>query len=86
MRLTVMALLDKKARVYALPFFVPNTEIGKDYFADALQSNNRDLALCRHPEDFSLWEFGTFDDEVGKFDLHPAPLHVAEAINVTRRT
>lgn len=75
----VMAAFDKKARTYLTPFFVAHTDVGVRALANSVNSN-ADAAVCKNPEDFSLWLLGTFDDDTGHFNLTASPVHVCEAL------
>lgn len=78
----VMAAYDKKAKAYALPFFSPQVAVAVRQFGEA--ANTPDHQVCKHPEDFSLFLLGTFNDENGHFNLTAQPTHVAEAINLKK--
>lgn len=77
MKIIVMSAFDKKAAVYLTPFFVAHVNVGIRAFANV--ANDVQSGIGRNPEDFSLWELGTFDDESGQFELYQQPSHVAEA-------
>lgn len=82
MNLCVMATFDKKARVFALPFFAAHTDVAVRMFKEA--ANTADHQVCKHPEDFSLYYLGTFDDSTGFFNLTASPTPVVEAIQLKR--
>lgn len=82
MKLQVMAAYDKKAKAFANPWFAPQVAVAVRSFADA--ANTPDHQVCKHPEDFSLYLLGTFDDEFGTFNLTSTPTVVAEAINLKK--
>jgi len=77
-----MASFDKKARSYNAPFTVSHPDLGLRAFMGA--ANTPDNVVNKHPEDFSLFLFGTYDDQTGLFTLHSTPQHVAEAINLRK--
>lgn len=80
----VCAAYDKKARAYLTPFYVTHQDVAVRAFKDAVM--NVESAVGRNPEDFSLWNLGTFDDDKGAFQLHPTPVHVCEAMSLKPAT
>lgn len=68
MKKGIYSLLDTKACVYSTPFFVPNVAVLVRDLTDELKrvGGERNL-LASHPQDFELYELGSFDDEVGEF-------------------
>lgn len=69
--LTVCAVLDKAAEVFMRPFFVVHEGVAKRDFIGECQ--NPESIIHKHAEDFSLYKFGTFDDNSGVFDLLREP-------------
>lgn len=78
----IMTALDKKARAYCTPFFQAHADVGLRAFRIAVNDPTHPMAL--HPEDYSLWVIGTFDDSTGVITPQPTPVHVAEGINLVR--
>jgi len=72
----VFAVRDSKAAAYALPFFLPRMEVALRSFRDAMKDPKHDMS--RHPEDYSLWCLGEFDDNTGAM-LPVEPVLVARA-------
>jgi len=79
MKTVVVALFDKKAKVFKTPFYVPQVEIAVRSLVGAVNGPDR-TDLTDFPEDFALYQIATYDDETAKFDCPPQPLFVAEAI------
>lgn len=79
MILHVVAVLDSAAQVFQRPFFVPRIEVARRAFSDEV--NRRDAAnqLNAHPEDFSLYSLGTFNDETGALSSLDSPVLVVRA-------
>lgn len=74
----VFAVRDAKAAAYALPFFLPRMEVAIRSFRDAVKDPKHDMS--RHPEDYSLWCLGEFDDNTGA--MSPVePVLVARALD-----
>lgn len=59
----MFSVFDSKAGVFATPFFMPTKGMAIRSFMDV--SNDESTMLCKHPEDFSLFVIGEFDDEKG---------------------
>lgn len=74
----IFGIFDIKAEVYLNPFFETTTGQATRAFSDAI--NQPDSPFGRHPNDFSLRELGTFENESGVLVSHRQPIHVAEAI------
>lgn len=82
MKMSMMAVFDKKARAFAQPFFVSHTDVAVRQFKQA--ANTPTHQVHEHSEDFALFYFGTFDDADGKLELTATPTHVVEAIQLKR--
>lgn len=71
MKLQVMCVYDSKARAFLLPFYCSQVAVGVRSFVEA--ANTETHQMCQHPEDFTLFHLGTFDDDNATFDfLHPS--------------
>jgi len=57
------ALHDSKAKAYQQPFYQMNDGLALRMVQDAMTDGKQ--MFCRHPEDYSLWFLGEFDDETG---------------------
>ena len=79
MKLMVFSVFDTKAGAYASPFFMSNQAQASRDFGDAVQ--NPKLHLNKHPEDFSLYCLGIFDDNSGKIESFDTPDHVCNAVD-----
>ncbi len=62
----VVSVRDQTADTFQLPFVTPNVGVAVRSFADAVQNPEPANPWNKHPEDFSLWLLGEFDDETGK--------------------
>lgn len=74
----IYSVYDKKGCFYSNPFVVDNAIQAVRSFQQAIGDKNTQLA--QYPEDFSLFYFGTFDEDKGVFDLLPIPHLVHEAM------
>ena len=55
---------DVKTKLFAAPFFQKNAATAIRSFSTACEDTNTDLN--KYPEDFSLYEVGSFDPETGQ--------------------
>lgn len=69
MKLVIVVVRDRSADVFAQPMFVANRGSAIRSFADQVNdSRDEKNILNRHPEDFDLFELGTYDDSTGLFE------------------
>lgn len=80
MKLVIVAVRDSAMDAYARPFFVPNTATAVRSFKDEVQ--NEQSPMSKHPEDYALWELGTFEEDDGKFENLPSPRQLVRAMDV----
>lgn len=71
MLFNLFSVFDAKARVYLAPFVARSAVDAKRQ----LEAAKADPAFMQtpvgqHPEDFELYQVGTFDDETGIIDAH----------------
>jgi len=64
MNLRIFVVFDSKARAYLPPFFMPEAGQAVRVFADCCNDDGHQFG--KHPEDYTLFEIGTFDDHEGK--------------------
>lgn len=57
-------LFDAQLQAYAQPFFSQTNGSALRAFADHV--NEPGTGPNKHPEDYSLWHIGTFDDQEGR--------------------
>jgi len=73
MKLSLCSVKDRAADAYGRPMFVPSTGVAIRSFSDEINRAADDNQLYNHPDDFDLYEFGEFDDNSGRFNLHEEP-------------
>lgn len=78
MKQKVYSLFDKKANAYLTPVYF--NEVGEASRMLATVVQTADNNISRYPEDFSLYQLGTFDQESGKLESLKQPLFVANAV------
>lgn len=77
MKYIVIAVRDRAADVYGVPMFVASRGGAIRSFADEINRPADGNVYAKHPEDFDLFEVGTFDDNSCSFDLLDRPLQIA---------
>lgn len=78
----IYTVRDVKAEAYLNPFVLRSKGEAIRGFAD--EANRKDSAIGAHPEDYVLFELGSFDELTGKIDLHPAPENVGVALEFVK--
>lgn len=80
MILKAFSIYDSKACFFGNPFFAQKEEQAIRDFGDAVNSNEPNNGFARHPEDYSLFYIGDFDNENGEFSkIIPRNLITASA-------
>ena len=59
----IFAVRDVKAAVFHQPFIAPTRAAAVRGFSDA--ANDRNHEFAKHPEDYHLYEVGSYDDQTG---------------------
>lgn len=77
------SVFDKKAQTYNTPFFCKNDAVALRAFEDLVTDTRTTVGT--HPEDYSLYLCGIFDDERGGFGEGAPAYVIAEASEVIRR-
>lgn len=81
MKTLLFAVFDSKAACYGTPFFSPKEATAMRSFAQA--ANDPNTMVFNHPEDFSLFHLGEFDDVTG--ELFPSnPRNLGNAAGLKR--
>lgn len=64
MKLKIFTIYDSKATAYLQPFFMATTGQAIRAFTDA--TNDSKTQFYAHPEDFTLFEVGLYDDTTAR--------------------
>ena len=65
----VFTVYDQKAGAYLPPWIMPKIEMAKRVFGDCVNSPEHQFGA--HPEDYTLFDLGHFDDETAMFMAQP---------------
>lgn len=79
----VFCIYDDKAKAYLAPFFLPEMGMAVRAFSDCVNDPKHNFGL--HPEDYTLFCAGTFDDRSGKFEIESTLLCVAHGVELRAR-
>ena len=79
----VFTVHDAKADAFLPPWIVPKAQMAQRVFSDCISSNDHQFA--KHPEDYTLFCLGNFDDATGKYDLLKAPLSLGNGVEYVRQ-
>ena len=85
MKLNVYSIFDSAAKAYTSPFFMHNDGLAIRAFQDnvnAEQENN----ISKHPDQFTLFKLGEYDDKTGKVTPLETPLSMAIGVSVITDT
>lgn len=63
MVLKMFCMYDRKSLIYNPPLFCHNSGHALRVFTDIFRQ--ADSVVGRYPDDFQVWEIGTFDDQTG---------------------
>ena len=68
MKLNVYSIYDDTAKAYTQPFFMKNHGEAVRLFADEV-NGSRDIPIKNHPEQFTLYYIGEWDNNSGNLEL-----------------
>lgn len=78
----IFAVRDSKTEAFLQPFFMPARGAAIRGFTDAV--NDPSHGMGKHPEDYTLFEIGSFDDESGALVSHPSPQSIGSGFEFLR--
>lgn len=81
-KLKLYAVRDAKADAFMA--LNPGTSTGSVIrsFSDGVQTP--DTPFNKHPEDYALFELGTYDEETGLVEGLPQPVHIINALDCVK--
>lgn len=82
MRMHIVAVRDIKANCYGVPNCTPSLGASIRSFGDQCQDEKSGV-LYQHPEDFELYQIGSYDDESGALEAIK-PVQIAVGSNYKR--
>jgi len=82
MLFTVFSIYDSAIKTWLPPLYARNNGEMIRNFSDAIQDPQSKLA--KHPQDYVLFELGSFDDDKCVFSLHKAPVRLCMAMDFVK--
>lgn len=80
--LKVFTVFDSKVGAYGNPIFLRSKGEALRVFEHTV--NTPDHQFAKNPEDFTLFELGSFDEEKAKFVLNSTPISIGLAIEFVK--
>ena len=74
------SIYDSKAKNYHIPYNLKNEAVAVREFADIV--NDPKSSIYKHPEDYTLFKIGTWDDHDAKFKLESTPKSLAKGVEL----
>lgn len=74
----IFTVHDCKAEAYLPPFYFSTVGQAIRTFSDMVADPQH--AFARHPEDYTLFQLGLYDDSTCSFDILPSPTAIGKAI------
>lgn len=78
MKLLAFSIRDSKAEAFMRPFFAPTRGLAVRSFRDMC---NEDGPVSKHPDDYQLFEIGSFDELTGELEKLIQPFGLGMASN-----
>ena len=85
MKRIVFSVYDRRAELFMAPFLMVSQGQATRSFGDEVNRADRENVVHQHPEDFELFEFGTWDDVTGRYELFGAPRRLVLASDLVVR-
>lgn len=79
---TIFTLRDKKADAFSPIFVHPTIGLAEREIADL--ANNPESTLHKHPDDYTLYAIGQYDDLQAQLKSYDTPQFIAEVSNLIR--
>lgn len=83
MIMRICSIFDGKAEAYTTPMFFQSTGQAVRSFADAVNDGKSDFS--NHPEDYTLFLLGDWDQRSGKLEVLDAPVALGQGIHLVNR-
>lgn len=83
MKLLIFSTFDSKAKVFSQPYYMSGKGAAMRAFQDAVNEGTKESnVMKRHPEDFSMFHLGEYNDETASFTMEKVPVHVVNAFEL----
>ena len=78
----MFSIYDHKAKAYQLPFYLRQSGEALREFSDLV--NDEKSRVIKHPEDYTLFLLGEFDETTGEFQLEKTPSPLGKALEYSQ--
>jgi hypothetical protein len=78
----IFSVYDSAAEAYLQPFFMPTKGEALRGFSEVVNDKNHQFG--RHPDDYTLFELGEYDNTTAVFVMHSAPKSLGVAIEFVK--
>jgi hypothetical protein len=85
MKLNVYSIHDKAATAFTQPFFMHNDGLAIRAFQDNVNAKDENN-ISKHPEQFSLFKLGEYDDATGVITPLPSPDFISGGLELVNPT
>jgi len=82
MKHNIFTIYDSKAQAYLTPFFMHQDGMALRVFADCINDNSHQFG--KHPEDYILFNIGSWEDDKAKFKTS-IPIAIATGIELVQQ-
>jgi len=83
MKMKVFSVFDSKASAYLQPFFMVTKGTAIRAFSDLV--NDEKHQFGKHPEDFTLFELGEWEDMTNSWEMLAAPHAIGVGVEFVRQ-
>lgn len=80
MKYAVCAVKDRAIDAFNRPIYVPTIGVAIRSFTDEV--NRKDSELANHPEDYDLYELGSWDDQTAIYTPNEVPRVISRAQDI----
>lgn len=85
MKQIVCAVYDRQAECFGRPVFTAAIGLAVRSFTDEVNRPSQDNPMWLHPDDYTLYQIGVYDDQEGSFDPFGRPEKVSSGTSVKVR-
>lgn len=78
-KLQIFTVRDSKAEAFMSPFFMQANGQAIRAFADSVNGQNEQFS--KHPEDYSLWHLGSYDEATGVITCLDVPVCLGKGVD-----
>jgi len=80
---SVFAIWDDKAKAYMQPFFLPTVGMATRTVGDCVNDPKHNFGM--HPEDYTLFRIGTFEDDTGSLTVLEPRETICSCVQLKRK-